>query len=784
MKHNPDTPPILFHSGQLCDAYNYLGSHFMEDGVVFRLWAPHATSVSVVGDFNDWSVGAHPMVRITDGGIWETTIPGVTQFATYKYAVTTSAGEVRMKSDPYAFHWETPPGNASKVYDLSGYQWQDAAWQKAKTKEEIYHRPVNIYEVHAGSWRQYEDGSHFDYVKLAQELSDYVVNMGYTHVELLPISEYPFDGSWGYQVAGYFAPTSRYGTPHDFMRFVDIMHSKGIGVILDWVPAHFPKDGFGLYQFDGAPCYEYADPRKGEHKEWGTCVFDYGRNEVISFLTSSAIFWLEQFHVDGLRVDAVASMLYLDYNRQNGDWIANQYGGHENLEAVAFLQHVNQEVFARFPYTLMIAEESTAWPLVSKPTDIGGLGFNFKWNMGWMNDMIHYMSLDPIHRKYHHDSLTFSFFYAFSENFVLPISHDEVVHGKCSLINKMPGDYEMKFAGLRAFYAYMMAHPGKKLLFMGQEFAQFIEWNYANELDWLLLEYERHQQMQNYVRTLNHFYLDHAALWQIDYSWEGFQWIANDDKDQSVIAFRRIDASGHELVVICNFVPVTRENYRIGVPFAGTYKVVLNSDAADFGGEGRGELSVKSEAIPMHGFEQSIALTLPALSVLYLNGKPAPAKRIAGKTTKKSAAKTAEKPAAKSAAKATEKPAAKSAAKTAEKPAKKSAAKTAEKPAAKSTAKTAEKPVEKSAAKTAEKPAEKSAAKTAEKPAAKSAAKAAEKPAKKPASKAAEKPAEEPASKSTEKPAAKSTAKAAEKPAEKSAPKSASKRKSKTDKIQ
>ena len=663
-----DLPVYLFKQGNNCEAYRYFGAHLEtrvgESGVVFRVWAPHAAAISVVGDFNSWKPGSHPMRKVDGDSVWELFIPGMKEYDVYKYCVTTRAGDLVYKADPYAFHAETRPSNGSKVYDLSGFAWHDAAWQTAQKKADVINGPMNIYEMHAGSWKQKEGGKPYNYSELADELIPYIKDMGYTHVELLPVMEYPFDGSWGYQVTGYFAPTSRYGTPKDFMAFVDKMHAAGIGVIMDWVPAHFPKDQFGLYNFDGEACYEDPNPKRGEHKEWGTMVFDFGRNEVQSFLISSALYWLEQYHIDGLRVDAVASMLYLDYNRKQGEWEPNKDGGKENLEAVAFLRKLNNTVLGRHPHKYMIAEESTAWPMVTKPASDGGLGFNFKWNMGWMNDMLKYMALDPIDRAFHHDMLTFSFFYAFSENFILPISHDEVVHGKASLVNKMyGGDIDNKFKQCKLFMAYMMAHPGKKLLFMGADFAQFREWDYENGLEWFMVdEYENHRNYLNYSKNLNHFYLDHPQFWERDFSWEGFSWISNDDFKQSIIIFRRFDKNGGEVIVVCNFVPVERKSYCFGVPYWGSYTEVFNSSSVD--GSPCTNGTVKAVDEKMHGFDQSVCIDIPAFSCMYFTVKkeerPVPEKKAENKKkTKTAAKKTAVKKAAK--AKTTKKSTAKKA---------------------------------------------------------------------------------------------------------------------------
>lgn len=658
IKEEYQLPVYLFHNGTNYKAYKFFGNHKInKDKFAFRVWAPNATAVSVVGDFNSWDNDANKC-KLVAPGIWEATVKGVNIYDCYKYAVTSPTGVVHLKADPYAVHQETRPGTGSKVYELHNYSWGDEAWQKKKENQNILAQPINIYEVHFGSWKRHDDGNFLTYREMAEQLVPYVKDMGYTHIEMLPIMEYPYDGSWGYQVTGYFAATSRYGLPEDLMYFVDCCHKAGIGVILDWVPAHFPKDAFGLYEFDGTCCYEYSDMKKGEHKEWGTRVFDYAKNEVKSFLISSAEYWIDEFHFDGIRVDAVASMLYLDYCRKDGEWTPNKNGGRENLEAVEFFKQLNSTILSNHPGSMMIAEESTAWPMITMPPDKGGLGFNFKWNMGWMNDMLRYTSMDPLFRKGNHSCITFSFFYAFSENFILPISHDEVVHGKASLLNKMPGEYEMKFDGMRLFLAYMMAHPGKKLLFMGSEFGQFIEWNYKQGLDWLLLDYDKHRQLQGFTRELNNFYNEHSELWEIDYSWEGFQWISSEDNCNSVIAFRRINSKGEEIIAVFNWTPNNFSSYKIGVPEKGTYKVLLDTSLAKYGGDkSRKDNAYKTKAQPIHGYEQNIDLKLHGLSALFLQKVKAPAKSVKkaktlDKPTKKVTEKSKHEKAAKTASKA------------------------------------------------------------------------------------------------------------------------------------
>ena len=658
IKEEYQLPVYLFNNGTNYKAYKFFGNHKInKDKFAFRVWAPNATAVSVVGDFNSWDNNANKC-KLVAPGIWEAIVKGVNIYDCYKYAVTSPTGVVHLKADPYAVHQETRPGTGSKVYELHNYSWGDEAWQKKKENQNILAQPINIYEVHFGSWKRHDDGNFLTYREMAEQLVPYVKDMGYTHIEMLPIMEYPYDGSWGYQVTGYFAATSRYGLPEDLMYFVDCCHKAGIGVILDWVPAHFPKDAFGLYEFDGTCCYEYSDMKKGEHKEWGTRVFDYSKNEVKSFLISSAEYWIDEFHFDGIRVDAVASMLYLDYCRKDGEWTPNKNGGRENLEAVEFFKQLNSTILSNHPGSMMIAEESTAWPMITMPPDKGGLGFNFKWNMGWMNDMLRYTSMDPLFRKGNHNCITFSFFYAFSENFILPISHDEVVHGKASLLNKMPGEYDMKFDGMRLFLAYMMAHPGKKLLFMGSEFGQFIEWNYKQGLDWLLLDYDKHRQLQSFTRELNNFYNEHSELWEIDYSWEGFQWISSEDNCNSVIAFRRINSKGEEIIAVFNWTPNNFSSYKIGVPEKGTYKVLLDTSLAKYGGDkSRKDNAYKTKAQPIHGYEQNIDLKLHGLSALFLQKVKAPAKSVKkAKTldepTKKVTEKSKHEKAAKTASKA------------------------------------------------------------------------------------------------------------------------------------
>ena len=615
----------LIGEGTHYQLYDALGAHVREidglRGVQFAVWAPHAERVSVVGDFNAWDGRVHPMRARGGTGVWELFLPGLADGAVYKFEIRSKLGPTPfMKADPCAFRSELRPRSGSVVASLDGYAWGDAAWMDARARHDWLAEPMAIYEVHPGSWRRVaeEDNRWLSYRELADQLIPYVKQMGYTHIELLPIMEHPFDGSWGYQTIGYFAATSRFGSPADFMHFVDRCHQEGLGVILDWTPAHFPNDAHGLAQFDGSYLYEHADPRLGQHPDWGTLVFNYSRTEVQNFLLASALFWLEKYHLDGLRVDAVASMLYLDYSRQPGQWLPNEFGGRENLAAMALLKRLNEAVHARHPGALTIAEESTSWPAVSRPTYAGGLGFSLKWNMGWMHDTLEYISQDPIHRKYHHSRLTFSMLYAFNENFVLPLSHDEVVHGKASLINKMPGDLWQQFANLRLLYAYMYAHPGKKLLFMGGEFGQRSEWCHETALEWGLLAFPEHQGLQRLVMDLNALYWREPALHQQDFDWQGFEWLDCNDSDNSVLTFlRRARDPGDFLVAAINFTPVVRENYRVGVPEPGFYAELLNTDAQEYGGCGVGNLGgVTAEPVPWLGRPFSLSLRLPALAAV------------------------------------------------------------------------------------------------------------------------------------------------------------------------
>ncbi len=631
----PDMAPYLFHQGTNYHTEDYLGAHATAGGTVFRVWAPNAAEVSLVSDATGWEQGL-PLSRVTDAGVWECFCPNTQDGMPYKFRITTHDGRVLYKADPYAFYAELPPATASRLY-TSSYTWRDESWlaYRASTMANGAYRaaPINIYELHLGSWLRHEDNTYLSYTQLAGELAPYLKEMGYTHVELMPVMEHPFDGSWGYQVCSYFAPTSRFGTPDEFRAFVDAMHEAGIGVILDWVPAHFPKDAHGLYEFDGGPLYEYQGWDRREHAGWGTRCFDVGRPEVQSFLVSNAVYWVEQFHADGLRVDAVASMLYLDYDRMPGEWCPNVYGDNRNLEAIAFFKKLNGYLHEIHPDVLTIAEESGDFGGV---TAGDGLGFSLKWNMGWMNDTLSYAKTDPVYRKYDHNKTTFSLTYAFSEQYVLPISHDEVVHGKKSFLDRMPGDYWQKFAGERVFYAWQMTHPGKKLGFMGNEIGQFREWDYAGQIEWFLLEYEHHAGMQRYFAALNHLYLKTPALYQRDDSWEGFFWIDPDNRDESVLSFRRRANDGTEIIVVLNFTPVERRGFTIGVPEAGKYEEIFNSDDTSFGGSGLlNTAPIESEARPFREYEHTVTLDLATFGAVFLRRVPDPKPAKKPRTRKK-----------------------------------------------------------------------------------------------------------------------------------------------------
>ena len=644
MWYNPpdETKRESFHHGTCFDAYRFLGAHPVdENGEMkwhFTVWAPNAKKVSVTGEFCDWALEAYPMEKQYDG-TWELRLPAILftperdpqryqypeaadRLRSYKYAVLCADDTWHLRADPYGFQCEMRPNNASMLWNLSNYQWGDGKWMDERTRRDPFHSPMNIYEMHLGTWRRGEDGRVLNYAEIADLLVPYIKDMGYTHVELLPVMEHPFDGSWGYQVSCYYAATSRYGNPDQFKILVDRLHQAGIGVILDWVPAHFPKDEIGLRRFDGTPCYEHADPRRSEMPQWGTVLFDYARGEVSSFLISNAMFWLKEFHADGLRCDAVSCMLYLDFGKGPGQWLPNKDGGHENLDAIAFLRRLNETVYREAPGAITIAEESTAFPRVTHPTSEGGLGFGFKWNMGWMNDMLSYIGMDPIYRRYHHDKLTFAMMYAFSENYILPFSHDEVVHGKHSMLDKHPGDWWRKFAGLRALYGYYMAHPGKKLLFMGGEFGQVIEWKDTDQLDWFLLLYERHPEMQKYVKTLNHIYRDMPALHQVDDSWNGFQWLNVNDKERSIVAFMRMAGRHTPVICLTNFTPQPYGEYRVALPFNCELTELLNSDREEFAGSNQYNAApILAEPVPQESLPYSCLVCVPPMATVYFKVK-------------------------------------------------------------------------------------------------------------------------------------------------------------------
>lgn len=620
---NDERSPLrLFSDGDAVRAYDFLGAHFINldgrNGVIFRVWAPNAITVSLVGDFNNWNQKANYMYKI-GGGVWELFIENLNEFAVYKFCIETVDHTNILKSDPFAFHCQTRPENASMVFNTNQYVWHDSYWMENRQNTSSPDKPMNIYEIHAGSWKKYPDGNYFNYQKMADELIPYLKEMNYTHVQLMPLMEYPYDPSWGYQTTGYFAATSRYGTPCDLMALIDRCHMEGIGVIMEIVPSNFPKDDYGLYKFDGTCLYEDNNPKKGQRDSWGTCLFNFQRYEVISFLISAVMFWFDKYHVDGMRIGAVSSMLYLDYGKKDGEWVPNRFGGNENLEAIDFIKRLNKAVHMYHPSALTFAEENTSWPKLTLPIEEGGLGFDYKWNMGWMNDTLHYMSLDPLWRPFNHDNLTFSFFYAFSERFILPISHDEVAHGKGSLISKMPGDYDSKFAGVRTFITYMYAHPGKKLVFMGCEIGQFDEWDSDSGIQWDLLKFEKHNALYTFFKAINKFYIEHKPLYELDNTPKGFEWIHRNDYTQSVIAFRRTDSDGNEIIAVCNFQPTVHENYMIGVPHFGEYEEIFNSDLTEFGGTGVSNTGTLT-TVPMkiHGYKQGLSLTLPPLGVIYL----------------------------------------------------------------------------------------------------------------------------------------------------------------------